>query len=317
MARRVRVQYEGAVYHVMARGNERRDIFRDDHDRLRFLETLGEAVGQFGLRLHAYCLMPNHYHLLLGTPRGNLSRAMGWFQTTVTARFNARHRRRGHLFQGRFKAELVEADEYGRWLVEYIHLNPVRPRNRSGVIPSERRKQLERYRWSSHVDYAGRRGKSPAWLCLDWLAYWGSRRRDGQSEYRKAMGQWFGRAANDPWRQTRGGLVLGGEDLYQKVRSLMQRQGGLEAVRWMRREQEESAQARIRKLIETEDDVRVKVWARVRLGGERGTTVARERGYAHSSGVTQVMKRLETRAATNPILAKRLRQLRELSIVND
>ena len=118
MARPLRVEFAGAVYHVMARGHERRDIFRDDKDRGRFLETLAEVVPQFGLRLHAYCVMPNHYHLVLGTPRANLSRAMGWLQTTYTARFNARPRRSEHLFQGRFKAQLVEADEYARWLVE-------------------------------------------------------------------------------------------------------------------------------------------------------------------------------------------------------
>jgi putative transposase len=159
MARPIRVEFPGAVYHVMARGNERREIYRDDRDRRRFLDTLGQAAEQYGLRVYAYRLMPNHYHLLVGTPRGNLSRALGWVQATYTARFNARHRRRGHLFQGRFKAQLVEADEYGRWLVEYIHLNPVRPRRRGARIPRERATELARYEWSSHRDYARLRGR--------------------------------------------------------------------------------------------------------------------------------------------------------------
>ena len=111
MPRRERVEFAGAVYHVMARGNERRAIYRDVTDRQLFIKTLSEAIETFDLRLHAYCLMANHYHLLLGTPRGNLSRALAWLQSTYTARFNARHRRRGHLFQGRYKAQLVEADE--------------------------------------------------------------------------------------------------------------------------------------------------------------------------------------------------------------
>ena len=108
------MEFAGAVYHVMARGNERREVFRDDQDRQRLLAALAEAVERFGLRVHAYCLMPNHYHLLLGTPRANLSRAMAWLQTTYTARFNRRHRRSGHLFQGRYKAQLVEADAYAQ-----------------------------------------------------------------------------------------------------------------------------------------------------------------------------------------------------------
>ncbi|MCX7915276.1 MAG: transposase [Verrucomicrobiae bacterium] len=130
VARAIRVQFAGVVYHVMARGNERRKIFRDDRDRQRFVETLAEAVERFGLRLQAWCLMPNHYHLVVGAPRGNLSRGIGWLQATYTARFNARLRGAGHLFQGRFKAQSVGADEYGRWLVEYVHLNPVRPRRK-------------------------------------------------------------------------------------------------------------------------------------------------------------------------------------------
>ena len=155
MARPIRIEFSGAVYHVMARGNERRAIFRDDRDRERFLETLALAVEQYGWQLHAYCLMGNHYHMLVGTPRANLSRGMGWLQATYTARFNARHRRRGHLFAGRYKAQIVEADEYARWLVEYLHLNPVRPVNKRQPLDPARQEELKRYRWSSHGDYAG------------------------------------------------------------------------------------------------------------------------------------------------------------------
>ena len=110
MARPLRVEFPGALYHVTARGNERRAVFRDDEDRHRFLATLEEASTEYGLRLHAFCLMPNHYHLLVETPRANLSRAIGWLQTTYTIRFNRRHRRSGHLFQGRFKAHIVDAE---------------------------------------------------------------------------------------------------------------------------------------------------------------------------------------------------------------
>jgi REP element-mobilizing transposase RayT len=120
MARPLRVEYPGAVYHVTARGNERRKTFRDDLDRQCFLETLVEAVEQFGLRLHGFCLMPNHYHLLVETPQANLSRGIGWLQTTYSVRFNRRHRRSGHLFQGRFKAHLVEADSYAKTLLRYL-----------------------------------------------------------------------------------------------------------------------------------------------------------------------------------------------------
>jgi REP element-mobilizing transposase RayT len=121
MSRKVRVEFEGAVYHVMARGNERKPTFRDDRDRERFWDALREATERFGLLVHAYCLMPNHYHLVIETLRANLNQAMGWLQTTYTMRFNRRHRRAGHLFQGRYKAQLVDAVEYGQWLVRYVH----------------------------------------------------------------------------------------------------------------------------------------------------------------------------------------------------
>ncbi len=261
--------------------------------------------------------MPNHYHLLLGTPRGNLSRAMGWLQTTSTARFNARHRRRGHLFQGRYKAQVVEADAYARWLVEYVHLNPVRPRQRNGPIASAQQKELRTYRWSSHLDYAGLRRPKGEWLCLDWLAYWGHDRREAQRAYREAVRHWFGRKVNNPWEQLRGALVLGGEDLYQRVRVLAEQKGDLEAARWTRCEETGAIRQRVRRLVAREEDDRVKLWARIRLGGERGVEVGREHGYADSSGVTQTVKRLEARATKDGAIAKKLERLRKLSKVND
>jgi hypothetical protein len=242
---------------------------------------------------------------------------MGWLQTTYTARSNARHRRRGHLFQGRYKAQLVEADEYARWLVEYVHLNPVRPRQKGQPIPPERFHEWNRYPWSSHLDYAGFRGQPPDWLSLDWLGYWGRNRRGAQAEYRRAMRRAFGQAASNPWSRLRGGLVLGGEVLYQKARGLMKEEGGREHALWTRSEEAGAIRARVRGLVESEKDDRVKLWARVRLGGERGVELAGEYGYADGSGVTQVLKRLEARATTDRHLAKKLKQLAKLSIVND
>jgi putative transposase len=309
MARPIRVEFPGAVYHVMARGNERREIFRDDQDRQRFLETLAEAVSQFGLNVYAYCLMPNHYHALLGTPRGNLSRAAGWLQATYTARFNARHRRRGHLFQGRFKAQLVEADEYARWLVEYIHLNPVRSQRRSQRIAPERAVQLTRYEWSSHRDYAGLR-KAPPWLSQDWLAYWGHRRREAQAEYRRRIARAFGQPLRSPWPELRHGLVLGSTELYDRARAMIARKHGHEEAHWTRREQADAVRQRVRQLVDGITDARIQIWARVRLGGERGVDLAREYGYRTGAGVTLVARRLEAHARQDRTLNATLRKLR-------
>jgi len=222
MARPIRVEFENAVYHVTARGNERKDIYRDVADREQFLETLEEATERFGLLVHAYCLMGNHYHLLLQTPRANLSDAAGWLQATYSIRFNRRHKRSGHLFQGRFKAHLIEADSYARQLIKYIHLNPVRPKDKRRPVPVERRGELSRYRWSSHRAYAGLgKAQPPRWLCMEWLSYFGRTRKAAPLEYRRQIAAMFGQVAVSPWQNLRGGLVLGGEALWDKARRLL------------------------------------------------------------------------------------------------
>ena len=314
MARPIRVEFADAVYHVTARGNERKAIYRDDQDRQRFLETTQEVHDRFGVVIHAYCLMPNHYHLLIQTPRANLSAAVGWLQTTYAVRFNRRHQRSGHLYQGRFKAHLVEADEYARQLVPYIHLNPVRPRNKRRPIPIERKGKLDAYLWSSHRAYAGRLKRSaPSWLCLDWLSYFGTTRRSAQIEYRKQIRQTFGQVPQSPWQQLRpGGFVLGGQALWEKARELIEAAHGQEEIRWCRRADANEVSRRVALLMEEEADRRVAIWARVRLGGERMTEVAADYGYGDGSGVHQVVKRLEEKAKNDRALARRLRELTKI-----
>ena len=164
MARPLRIEYAGAVYHVMARGHQGLAIFRDDHDRRRFLETLGETCEKTGWHIHAYVLLGNHYHLLLETPEGNLVPGMKWLQGTYTQRFNGRHKVFGHLFQGRYKAVIIDGGAPGYFEVvgTYIHLNPAR----AGLIRPGR-EPLRRYRWSSYPEYLRRVGQSPEWLCRE------------------------------------------------------------------------------------------------------------------------------------------------------
>lgn len=159
MARKARVEFEGALYHVLERGDRREAIVRDEEDRKRFLETLGAACTRTGWRVHAYVLMSNHYHLMVETPQSNLVAGMRWFQTTYSARFNRRHRLSGHLFQGRYKAVVVdpEARDYSATLSDYIHLNPVRARMVSV------RDRLFDYRWSSYRWYLSQKER-PRWF---------------------------------------------------------------------------------------------------------------------------------------------------------
>ena len=150
MARAWRIEYEGALYHVLSRGNEQQDIFLDNDDRKLFLTTVGDMSERFGIDIFAYVLMDNHYHLLFRTKRANLCRSMQWFGATYTKRFNLRHNRSGHLFQGRFKNMLVQNEAYLMQLSYYIHRNPLR----AAMV-----RRLADYRWSSYRVYAYGRGQ--------------------------------------------------------------------------------------------------------------------------------------------------------------
>ena len=217
MPRQPRIEYAGGVYHVLSRGNRQEAIFVDDTDRQVFLKTLGEACGRTGWQVHAYVLMPNHYHLLLETPEANLVVGMQWLQGTYTQRFNGRHRLAGHLFQGRYKALLIEPGD-GRYFTAvstYIHLNPVR----AGLV-GVRRGRLEDYIWSSYPGYLTPACRPP-WLCVERIL--GCHEivddRRGRLGYRRFMDERVAavasskdRANADPiWSKIRRGWYLGGE----------------------------------------------------------------------------------------------------------
>ena len=160
MARALRIEYPGAVYHVTSRGNERRDIFLDDDDRRMFLALLAQAVVRFGWILTAYTLMTNHFHLVVETPTPTLSRGMQWLNGTYAAWFNRKHRRSGHLLGDRFHAFIVEKETYYLSLLRYVVLNPVRAK----IV-----ERPEQYPWSSYRAMAGY-GGAPEWLTLSELA---------------------------------------------------------------------------------------------------------------------------------------------------
>ena len=165
MARKLRIQYPGAVYHVMNRGDRREAIFRDARDYACFLQTLAEACAKARWQVHAWCLVPNHFHLVLETPQPTLVAGMKWLLGTYTGRFNRRHRQFGHLFSGRYKALLVDGGKPGylKTVCDYVHLNPVR----AGLIrPAQ---SLDHFRWSSYPLYLAPPRQRPAWLRVDRL----------------------------------------------------------------------------------------------------------------------------------------------------
>jgi len=149
MARPLRIQYPGAVYHITCRGNDRKNIFRDNIDRQKLLEILVHSLMAYKVKLFSYVLMDNHFHLLIETPLGNLSEFMRQFNITYTSYYNRRHKRIGHLYQGRYKSILVDKEAYLSVLSRYIHLNPVKVRGMIKLPIEERIKKLKGYSWSS------------------------------------------------------------------------------------------------------------------------------------------------------------------------
>ena len=238
MARSLRVDVPRGWYHVLNRGIERREIFPDDPANQHFLELLGKLPSRFGVRVHAYVLMGNHYHLQLETPRANLSRAMQWLNLSYSVWFNRRHQRCGPLFQGRFKAIVHDPESAALKINRYIHLNPVRitplggHEARSGAekrlgslgggtgpspeLVKARVEALRSYRWSSYPAYTGS-VRNPGWLTTEaiYRAFGEHTLRSLQGAYRRqleemaALGQW-----ETDWRETIQATILLGSDKF-------------------------------------------------------------------------------------------------------
>lgn len=212
MGRPLRISYPGAVYHITSRGNERREIFLDNDDRQTFLKIVKDYHDRFDILIHAYVLMDNHYHLVLETPRGNLLKVMHGINSRYTGYFNRKNSRAGHLFQGRYKALLVEKDIYLVELSRYLHLNPVR----AGMV-----EKPERYRWSSYRGYVGK-GKEDEWVEYAWvLSQFGKRKKTSQSKYRAYTDKEIEGRQESPFDKLWGQVVLGGEGFREKIKGML------------------------------------------------------------------------------------------------
>jgi REP element-mobilizing transposase RayT len=198
MARPLRLEFAGGIYHVTSRGDRREDIYLDDDDRADWLEVLDKVCGRFNWVVHAYCQMTNHYHLLVETVEGNLSKGMRYLNGQYTQRFNRRHKVVGHLFQGRYKAILVQKDAYLLELTRYVVLNPVR----AGMVD-----ELEDWRWSSYPAIVGLEA-SPEWLDTDWLlSQFAKYRKTAIKRYQQFILE--GKSLSSPLNNVRHQLLLG------------------------------------------------------------------------------------------------------------
>jgi putative transposase len=210
MSRPLRLEYEGAFWHVTSRGNERKEIFREDRDRLLFLSLLAAAVKRFRWRLHEYCLMTNHYHLVIETPFRTLAKGMHWLNSEYVRIFNRRYERVGHLFQGRYKGILVDEQNYLDEVRRYTVLNPVR----AGMVvdPAE-------YRWSSYRAHAGLE-LIPEWLHSEWLFDLHTERPKCHEMYREYVTAKIG-STESIWEKLVGQIYLGSVEWIEEMRKVI------------------------------------------------------------------------------------------------
>lgn len=216
MGRPLRISFPGAFYHVTSRGNERRSIYQTNRDFEKFMGYLESATERYGAQIHCFCLMTNHYHLLLETPRGNLQAILHHINTSYTNYFNAKKKRVGHLFQGRYRAILVEKDHYALELSRYIHLNPVR---------AQLVKNPGEYPWSSCLAYEEER-KRWGWLHSDFiLAQISGNKKKALKGYREYIQRGITENLEDPLKKTVASTVIGSDKFIEWVRE-----------RWAKRE---------------------------------------------------------------------------------
>ncbi len=280
MARPLRVEFHGAVYHITSRGNAQADIFLDDADREMFLHTLARVISRFGWVCHAYCLMDNHYHLVIETPGANLCLGMRQLNGVYTQRFNRSHHRVGHIFQGRYKSILVERDAYLLELCRYVVLNPIR----ANMV-----KDVRQWMWSSYCATAGIKN-SPAWLSVNWLlSQFGKQRRRCMERYAQFVEEGLSRTSI--WDELSQQVYLGGDDFINQIKSELSGRNDLTEVPGVQWKQSG------RSLDEYADDVdgrnRNNAMALAYLdGGHRMNEIAKRFGV-HYATVSRAVKKKE------------------------
>ena len=262
MARKLRIEYPGAIYHVMNRGDRREAIVRGDSDRELFLETLSEACAKTGWEVHAYCLMINHFHMVVETPQANLVSGMKWLLGTYTGRFNRTHKQAGHLFSGRYKAQVVDGSGSGymQTVCDYVHLNPAR----AGLLAPDQK--LSTYAWSSYREYLKKPADRPGWLRVDRVfgeMGIGRESAAGRREFEKRMEvrRW---EEGEEWERVRRDWCYGDEEFRKELLETMMGKVGGEHYG---SERQESSEAKAERIVR--DELKRRRWTEKTLSENR------------------------------------------------
>ena len=313
MARPLRIEYPGAFYHVINRGQSRRDIFLEDKGRQTFLDLIAEIARLWKIEIHAYCLMSNHYHLLVSTPAAGLSRVMRHLDGIYTQKFNRVHHRDGPLFRGRYKAILIDAEEYFLSVVRYIHHNPLA----AGMVTD-----LDRYRWSSHWGYLNKK-QCPTWLQSKAVLS----RFDGLKDYQKFIREGVEAEIEDFYRGPYQKPVLGSKAFIQRIIEKIGEKARVDAEKPQSRQIfsigiEEIVQATAREYGTQPEALRsrrrrgdggearmVAIYLSRQLGGHKQGEIGRAVGLEKASSVSSAFLRTKSRVAQEKKLARRVRRI--------
>lgn len=277
MSRPLRLELAGGVYHVTSRGDGREDIYLSDADRLAWLDVFGQVCKRFNWVCHAWCQMSNHYHILIETPEANLSQGMRQLNGVYTQRFNRVHGRVGHVFQGRYKAILVERDSYLLELARYAVLNPLR----AGMI-----KRLETWPWSSYLATCGQT-PVPDWLQPDWiLAQFGRQRASAIRKYVEFVHE--GARLPSVWTQLQGQIYLGSEAFVKKMQAQVEMKPKLDEIPRAQRRMLTQSLADFEHSYERNEAI-----ARAYLSGQHTMATIAEHFGVHYSTVSRLVKNHE------------------------
>ena len=282
MARPLRIELSGGLYHVTSRGDRREDIYLDDDDRLAWLTLLGEVCKRFNWVCHAYCLMTNHYHIVVETPEGNLSQGMRQLNGVYTQHINRRHRRVGHVFQGRYKAILVEKEAYLLELARYVVLNPVR----AGMV-----KAAEDWPWSSHRAMTAE-VPAPDWLQRDWLlGQFGMQRKRAIEKYIDFVRA--GQGLPSIWERLQNQIYLGSEVFVSRMQQNVMADEALKEIPRVQRRPVAKPLA----FYERHAKARAEAMALAYLSGDYSMRAVAEHFGVHYSTVSRAVRDYESRLA--------------------
>ena len=218
MARPLRIQFENAYYHVTCRGNARQEIFSKDADYSRFLDLLERSSGIYQVDVLAFLLMTNHFHLLVKTPLANLQEFMRHFNISYTSYYNRSHQKTGHLYQGRYKSFLIDADHYLQEVSRYIHLNPVRAKGKANLNEDEKIRYFKQYGWSSYPGYISTRVRRSFVRVNEILGYFGGDTIQGRRKYGRFVEEGISKKIENPLERGKGHGIVGSMGFMEKIK---------------------------------------------------------------------------------------------------